>query len=142
MVVSLFSRKHAALTNWELVIECHKSISNCNNNMFFKKKKKGMAEYITKRKTTRFFLLAPSEIPLANHPSRYFPCHSYQHNIMGSSLASVTIVNVRLCRDAFKGRFREGVCTNILVGVVRGHFCHCLHNSDKYVAHWCTKFGL
>ena len=29
---------------------------------------------------------------------------------MGSSLASVIIVNVRLCRDAFKGRFRAGVC--------------------------------
>ena len=34
-----------------------------------------------------------------------------EHNIMGSSLASVIVVNVRLCRDAFKGRFREGVCT-------------------------------
>ena len=32
---------------------------------------------------------------------------------MGSSLASVIIVNVRLCRDAFKGRFRERVCTYI-----------------------------
>ena len=32
---------------------------------------------------------------------------------MGSSLASVIIVNVRLCRGAFKGRFREGVYTYI-----------------------------
>ena len=54
-----------------------------------------MAKYITKKKT-RFFLLASSENSLANHPSRNSP---------------VIIVNVRLCRDAFKDRFREGVCT-------------------------------
>ena len=35
---------------------------------------------------------------------------------MGSSLANVIIVNVRLFRDAFKSRFREGVCTYIGVG--------------------------
>ena len=32
---------------------------------------------------------------------------------MGSSLASVIIVNVRLRRDVFKGRLSEGVCTYI-----------------------------
>ena len=41
---------------------------------------------------------------------------------MGSSLASVIIVNVRLCRDAFKGLLREGVCTYILVGVQEQSF--------------------
>ena len=32
---------------------------------------------------------------------------------MGYSLGSVIVVNNRLCRDVFKGRFREGVCTYI-----------------------------
>ena len=44
---------------------------------------------------------------------------------MGSSLAIVIIVNVRLCRDAFKGRFKlERECVHTLVGLVRAHFCH------------------
>ena len=43
---------------------------------------------------------------------------------MGSSLASVIIVNVRLCRDAFKGRCREGVCT-YFGGACESNFCHC-----------------
>ena len=43
---------------------------------------------------------------------------------MGSALASVIIVNVRLCRDAFKGRFREGVCT-YFGGACESNFCHC-----------------
>ena len=34
-------------------------------------------------------------------------------------------VNVRSCGDAFKGRFREGVCIHILAGLVRVDFCHC-----------------
>ena len=46
---------------------------------------------------------------------------------MGSWLASVVIVNVRACSDAFDGRFREGVYT--LVGDVGGceseFCCHC-----------------
>ena len=58
---------------------------------------------------------------------------------MGSCLASVVIVNVRVCMDAFDDRFREGVCT--LVGGVGGcgseFCCHCC-----VVVHWCTKFGL
>ena len=43
---------------------------------------------------------------------------------MGSSLASVIIVNVRLCRDAFKGRLRKGVCT-YFGGACESNFCHC-----------------
>ena len=39
----------------------------------FKKKK----EWPNTSPKRRFFLLAPSEIPLANHPSRNSPCHSY-----------------------------------------------------------------
>ena len=63
-------------------------------NMFFKKKKEWPST--SQKRKTRFFLLASSENVLANHPSRNSP---------------VIIVNVKLCRDAFKDRFREGVCT-------------------------------
>ena len=42
---------------------------------------------------------------------------------MGSCLASVVIVNVRVCMDAFDDRFREGVCTLVGgVGVVGANF--------------------
>ena len=78
--------------------------------MFSKKKRNGQVHH-QKEKQQGSSYSPPSEIPLANHPSRNSPYHSYQHNIMGSSLASV--MNVRLCRDAFEGRFREGVCTYI-----------------------------
>ena len=33
-------------------------------------------------------------------------------------------MNVRLCRDAFNGRFREGLCTYI-GGGYESEFCHC-----------------
>ena len=46
-------------------------------------------------------------------------------------------MNVRLCIDAFKSYFREGVYTHILVGVVRANFCHCC-----VIVQWCVKFGL
>ena len=95
------------------------------------KKKKGMAEYITKKKNNKVLLTRPFRNSPGQSPLQEFPL---PFNIMGSSLASVIIVNVRLCRDAFKGRFREEVCT-YFGGACESEFVTVvwLH------VHWCTK---
>ena len=97
--------------------------------MFFKKKKKKWPSTSSKEKQQgssysplQIFSLpiTPPGIPLAN--------------IMGSSLASVIIVSVRLCREA--GSERACVYTYI-GGGCESEFCH-----SCVVVHWCTVQGL